>query len=35
LVNAILLLLKTDSRLWQWLDPQCTLDLEAALPNVS
>ena len=35
LVNAILLLLKTDPRLWQWLDPHCTLGLEAALPNVS
>jgi hypothetical protein len=35
LVNAILLLLKTDSTLWHWLHPQTTLDLEAALPNVS
>ena len=35
LVNAILLLLKTDSTLWQWLRPETTLDLEAALPNVS
>lgn len=35
LVNAILLLLKTDPGLWKWLDPQCILDLEAALPNVS
>ncbi len=35
LVNAILLLLKTDSALWRWLCPQTTLDLEAALPNVS
>ena len=35
LVNAILSLLKTDSTLWQWLHPDTTLDLEAALPNVS
>ncbi len=35
LVNAILLLLKTDSTLWQWLCPQTTLNLEATLPNVS
>lgn len=35
LVNAILLLLKTDSALWQWLRHETILDLEAALPNVS
>ena len=35
LVNAILLLLKTDPTLWQWLRPHTTLDLEAVLPNVS
>lgn len=35
LVNAILLLLKTDSTLWQQLRQDTTLDLEAALPNVS
>lgn len=35
LVNAVRWLLKTDSGLWKWLDPQIILDLEAALPNVS
>ena len=35
LVNAILLLLKTDPTLWRWLCPQTTLDLDVALPNVS
>jgi len=35
LVNAIRLVLKTDPGLWNWLDPQIILDLEAALPNVS
>ncbi len=35
LVHAILLLLKTDSTLWRWLRQETTLDLEAALPNVS
>lgn len=35
LVNAMLLLLKTDPGLWNWLDPQIILDLDAVLPNVS
>lgn len=35
LVNAILLLLKIDAALWQWLQHKTILDLEAALPNVS
>lgn len=35
LVHAILLLLKTDLTLWQWLCPHSALNLEAALPNVS
>ena len=35
LVHAVLLLLSTDATLWQWLRHDTTLDLEAALPNVS
>ena len=35
LVHAILLLLKINSTLWQQLRQDTTLDLEAALPNVS